>query len=424
MRYLRNSQSPLQQGTRRGRWLPICSALTALLIAAAALLSSPLMGRADEVPFRIGVIVDMSGVYASNGGPGAVVAARMAVQDFGGKVLGRPIEILSADYQNKAEIASSIVRKWFDVDKTEMAIESTDSAAALAIQKIGQEHKKITIAAGSATDRLTNEACSPYGIHYVYDTYSLATGAARALVPKGDKTWYFIGADYAFGHALESETADTVKQLGGKVLGVSWHPLSTSDFATYLLAAQASHAQVIGLANSGTDTANALKQAVEFGLSRNDQKLVGLLIFNTDIKALGLPVVQEMQFITGYDWNYDEATREFGKRFDAQFHAMPTMIQAGIYSAVRHYLQVVQDLGTADADKVMARLRETKFDDFFARNGHLRADGLMVHDMYLAEAKKPAESTGPWDLVKIVKIIPGDEAYAPLAESRCPLVKK
>ena len=396
----------------------------AALALLAAMLLSPAPAPADEAPLVIGVIVDMSGVYANNGGPGAVVAARMAVEDFGGTVLGRRIEIVSADYQNKAEIASAAVRKWFDVDKADMVIESTDSAAALAIQKIGQEHKKITIAAGSATDRLTNEACSAYGIHYVYDTYSLATGAARALVAKGDKTWYFIGADYAFGHALESETAATVAQLGGQVLGVSWHPLSTSDFATYLLAAQASHAEVIALANAGTDTSNAVKQAVEFGLTQGGQKLVGLLVLNTDVKALGLPVVQGMQFVTGYDWNYDDATRAFGERFNARFHAMPTMIQAGIYSAIRHYLQAVQDLGTADADRVMARLRETKFDDFFARHGHLRADGLMVHDMYLAVAKKPAESTGPWDLVKIVKIIPGDEAYAPLADSRCPLVRK
>lgn len=393
-------------------------------LAAAAVLSFASQVSAEDGPFRIGVIVDMSGVYASNGGPGAVVATKMAVQDFGGKVLGRPIEVLSADYQNKAEVASSIVRKWFDVDNANMVIESTDSSAALAMQRIGQEHKRITISAGSATDTLTNKACSPYGIHYVYDTYSLATGAARAIVGKGGKTWYFIGADYAFGHALESETAETVQKLGGKVLGVSWHPLSTSDFAAYLLAAQSSGAHVVGFANSGTDTSNAVKQAVEFGLPKSGQKLAGLLMFNTDVKALGLPVVQGMEFVTSYDWNFDDQTRVFGKRFYEQFHAMPTMIQAGIYSAVQHYLHAVQEVGTADSDKVMARLRATKFDDFFARHGHLREDGLMVHDMFLAEAKTPQESSGPWDLVNILKVIPGDEAYASLADSQCPLVKK
>ncbi len=413
---------PAASGPRAARVRAGCRVMAALVSATVLSVAAP--ARAEDAAFRIGVIVDMSGVYVSNGGPGAVTAARMAVEDFGGKVLGRPIEVLSADYQGKPEVASSAVRKWFDVDQAEMVIESTDSAAALAMQRVGQERKRITIAAGSASDALTNKACSPYGIHYVYDTYSLATGAARAIVAKGGKTWYFVGADYAFGHALENETAATVKQLGGTVLGVSWHPLGTSDFASYLLAAQASGAQVVGFANAGTDASNAVKQAVEFGLSKSGQKLAGLLMFNTDVKALGLRSAQGMEFVTAYDWNFDDQTRAFGKRFFARFHAMPSMIQAGIYSAVQHYLQAVTDLGTADSDQVMARLRATKFEDFFARHGHLREDGLMVHDMYLTEAKAPQESTGPWDLVNVLRVIPGDEAYAPLSASTCPLVRK
>jgi branched-chain amino acid transport system substrate-binding protein len=396
----------------------IRNALLALCLLAAY---GPLATAAE--PFRIGVIADMTGVYSSNGGPGAVVAAQMAVEDFGKELVGRPIEILSADYQNKVDIASSIVRRWFDVDGVQMVIESTDSAAAVVMQKLGSERKRITIAAGSGTTALTNKECTAYGIHYVYDTYALAAGAAQAVVGQGGKSWYFITADYAFGQALQSDTSKVLRRLGGTVVGSTRHPLATSDYAPYLLQAQASGAQVVAFANSGTDTSNSVKQAVEFGLPKGGQTLVGLLMFNTDVKAIGLPIAQGMQFVTSYDWNYDDATRAFGRRFYERFHSMPTMTQAGIYSAVSQYLQAVRAVGDADADKVMARLRDTTFNDFFSRNGHLRRDGTMVHDMFLAQAKKPQDSKEPWDLVEVTRVIPGEQAFQTLAEGSCPLAR-
>jgi len=374
-------------------------------------------------PFRIGVIADMTGVYSTNGGPGAVVAAQMAVEDFGKEVLGRPIEVLSADYQNKVDIASGVVRKWFDVDGVQMVIESTDSAAAVAMQKLGSERKRITIAAGSGTTALTNKECTAYGIHYVYDTYALAAGAAQAVVGQGGRSWYFLAADYAFGQALQADTTKVLARLGATVVGSTRHPLATSDYASYLLQAQSSGAQVVALANSGTDTSNSVKQAVEFGLPKGGQTLVGLLMFNTDVKAIGLPIAQGMQFVTSFDWNYDDATRAFGRRFYERFRSMPTMTQAGIYSAVGHYLQAVRAAGDTDADKTIAELRDTKFNDFFSRNGHLRRDGTMVHDMFLAQAKKPQDSQEPWDLVGITRVIPGEQAFQPLAEGSCPLVR-
>jgi len=378
--------------------------------------------NAAESPVCVGIVADMTGVYSTNGGPGAVLAVQMAVEDFGGRVLGRPVEVLSADYQTKIDLASGIVTKWFDADHVSMVIEHSDSASALAIQKIGEARKRITIAAGSGTTDLTNKACSPYGIHYVYDTYALAAGAGRAIVAEGGKTWFIIEADYAFGHSLAKNTTEMVEALGGQVLGSAKHPLGTSDFASYLLQAQASKAEVIAFANSGTDFSNAVKQAAEFGLAKNGQRLAGLLVFNTDVKAIGLQIAQGMEFVTAYDWNYDDATRAFGKKFFGRFHAMPTMTQAGIYSAVGYYLRAVQEAGDTDADKVMARLHKTRFNDFFSRHGYLRADGLMVHDMFLARAKKPSESEGPWDLIQIETVIPGDKAFAPLSTSQCPLI--
>lgn len=392
-----------------------------MFLAAGLLLAASAAHAAD--PFRIGVIADMTGVYSTNGGPGAVLAAQMAVEDFGKEVLGRRIEIVSADYQNKVDVASGIVRRWLDVDDVRMVIESTDSAAAVAMQKLGSERKRITIAAGSGTTALTNKECTSYGIHYVYDTYALATGAAQAVVGEGGKSWFFIAADYAFGQALQADTTRALNTLGAKVVGSTRHPLSTSDFASYLLQAQSSGAQVVAFANSGTDTSNAVKQAVEFGLSSGGQTLVGLLMFNTDVKAIGLSTAQGMQFVTSFDWNYDDATRAFGRRFFDRFHSMPTMTQAGIYSAVTHYLQAVKETGDPDADKVMARLRDTSFDDFFSHHGRLRRDGTMVHDMFLAQAKKPGDSKEPWDLVEITRVIPGNEAFQPEADGSCPLSK-
>ena len=375
-------------------------------------------------PFRIGAMVDMSGVYSAHGGPGMVTAVQMAVEDFGGKVLGRPVEVLSANYQNKVDIAAARAREWYDRDNVQMIIESTDSAAALAMQKLGLEKKRITIFAGSASSALTNADCSPYGIHYVYDTYALSHGTGLAVTKAGGDSWFFITADYAFGHALEKDTSEVVLQNGGKVVGQVRAPLNTPDFSSFLLQAQASKAKVIGLANSGTDTQNSVRQANEFGITQGGQKLATLLVFLHDIKGLGLQAAQGLQFTDGFYWDYNDETRAFAKRFYERHKGMPSMVQAGAYSATTHYLKAVAAVGTDDVDAIAAKMKETPINDFFAKNGLIRADGRMVHDMYLAEAKKPSESKGEWDLLKIISVIPGDLAYRPLSESVCPLVKK
>lgn len=393
---------------------------TMRLVAAAAISMVAQAGHATE-PFRVGAIVDMTGVYAGIGGPGGVAAVKMAVQDFGGKVLGRPIEVLSADYQNKVDITSTKAREWYDRSNVEMIIESTDSASALALQKLGESKKKISIFAGSATTELTGKQCSPYGIHYVYNTYALANGTAQAIMDEGKKEWFFITADYAFGHSLEANAASVVAQNGGKVLGKVRHPLSASDFGSFLLQAQSSKAQVIGLANAGRDTQNAVRQASEFGLATGKQVVAPLLIFDTDLKGMGLKAAQGLQFTTAFYWDYNDETRAFGQKFYKETQKMPTMVQAGMYSAVTHYLNAVQAVGSADSDKIMAKMRETPVDDFFAKDGRILANGLMSHDMFLAEAKKPAESKGEWDLLKIRKIIPKDKAFEPLDKSACPI---
>jgi len=397
--------------------------ISALLLAMPIASSSRAADTATE-PFRIGVIVDMSGIYSGIGGSGGVAAVKLAVQDFGGKVLGRRIEVLSADYQNKVDVTATKVRTWYDQDQVQAVIESTDSASALAMQRIGAEKKKITFFAGSATTELTGKQCSPYGVHYVYDTYALANGTARALVNAGYKRWFFVTADYAFGNSLESQATQVVKSSGGEVVGAVKHPLSAPDFASYLLQAQASKAQVVALADAGRDTQNAVKQAAEFGLARTKQVVAPLLIFDSDLKGMGLNIAQGLQFTTAYYWDYNEGTRAFAKEFFSVTKKMPTMVQAGMYSATMHYLNAVRSSGTADSDKVMEKMRATPVNDFFATNGRIEANGLMVHDMYLAEAKKPSESKGEWDLLKIRSVIPREQAFEPLGQSACPLVKK
>ena len=401
-----------------------CFAIAAAMVAA-SLATPPAVaqGLSDDV-VKIGVIVDMTGVYSGNGGKAVVVAAQMAAEDFGGTVLGKPIEILSADYQNKVDITSATVRRWFDQDQVDAVIESTDSASAIAIQKLGAERKRITIAAGSASTALTNAECSPYGIHYVYDTYALATGTGRAVVQEGGKRWFFVTADYAFGHSLEKNTADVVKEMGGTVVGGVRHPLNTNDFASFLLRAQASGADVVALANAGSDFTTALKQAQEFGLTDGNQSIAAMLVFLSDLKALGPAVAKGIRFTTGFYWDYNEETRAFSERFFKRYGTMPTDIQAGAYSAVTTYLDAVRAVGTDDAAKVREHLRTVTINDFFARNGKIRDDGRMVHEMYLAQAKTPAESRSAWDLAKILRPIPGDAAYQPLERSTCPLVKK
>lgn len=404
---------------RLGRTGPHAAALAWLSFASPVLAQEAL----SDGKVRIGAIVDQSGVYSQNGGPGAVLAAQMAIEDFGGKVRGKPVEVVSADYQNKVDVALSTVRRWLDTEQIDMVIESTDSASALAIQKLGQERRRLTIAAGSATSELTGKSCSPFGIHYVYNTYALASGTARSVVEGGGKSWQFLTVDYAFGHALERDASEIVKQTGGEVKGSVRHPLSTLDFSSYLLRAQTSGAQVVALANSGLDTINSVKQAVEFGLTRS-QKLAALLIFITDVKGIGLETAQGMLFTTAYDWNLDDKTREFGRRFQKRFGSPPTMTQAGFYSAVTNYLKAIDAIGNDDAEAVVKKLKGAPIEDFFSRNGRLRDDGLMAHDMYLVEVKKPEESKEPWDLVKLVKTIPAEDAYGPISRSACPLVKQ
>ncbi|QRX81796.1 ABC transporter substrate-binding protein [Glaciimonas sp. PAMC28666] len=373
---------------------------------------------------KIGVIVDKTGVYSGIGGPGGVAAVKMAIDDFGGKVSGKPIEMVSADYQNKVDIAVARASEWIDRDQVDMIIESTDSSAAIALQKLGVIKKKVMLFAGSASTVLTNQECSPYGVHYVYDTYALATGTGRAIVESGGDTWFFLTADYAFGKSLEKDTSQVVNEMGGKVLGSIKHPLNASDFSSFLLQAQASKAKIIGFANAGRDTQNAVRGAVEFGLTKGGQKLATLLIFDTDLKGMGLPLAQGLLFTTGFYWDMNNETRAWSKRFYALQQKMPTMVQAGMYSATMHYLNAVQAAGTDNAEAVMKKMKATEINDFFAKKGRIREDGLMVHDMYLAEAKKPSESKSDWDLMKIVKTIPGDKAYQPMSEGSCSLVKK
>ncbi|MDE1569237.1 ABC transporter substrate-binding protein [Aquabacter sp. P-9] len=392
---------------------------------ALALASLPAAAQnASDGKVVIGAIVDMTGVYSRHGGPGMVSAVQMAVEDFGGKVNGKPIEVLSADYQNKVDVTSGVARRWFDNEGVDMVIESTDSASALALFRLGDEKKRVIIGAGSATTALTNAGCMPYGVHYVYDTYALATGTGSAIVKEGGKSWFFITADYAFGHALEADTSRVVLADGGKVLGNARAPLSTTDFSSFLLQAQSSKAQVIGLANAGGDFVNSVKQASEFGITQAGQNLAAMLVFITDVKALGLKVAQGLKFTTGFYWDRDEESRAFSKKYYARNNAQPSMVQAGAYSATMHYLNAVKAVGSEDAAKVSEWMKANPVNDFFAKNGVIRADGRMVHDMYLAEAKAPADSKNEWDLMKILRTIPGNEAFKPLAESTCTLVKK
>ena len=395
----------------------------AVLMMTSGMVGAAAKGISDGV-VKIGVLTDMSGPYSTLGGKGTQVAVEMAVKDFGGKVLGKPIQVIGADHQNKADIASAKAGEWFDNEKVDMITGLLNSGCALAVQKLAGDKKKITMNTGAGSTDLTNKACTPYSIHYVYDTYATGKVTAEAVVPSGGKSWFFLTADYAFGQSLEQNTSKFVTKLGGKVLGSVRHPLTTTDFSSYLLQAQSSGAQIIGLANAGDNTTNAIKQAREFGIDKKGQKLVGLLIFDTDIKSLGLKVAQGMQFTSGFYWDRDKATRDFAKRFFAIHKAMPTMDQAGAYSATMNYLKAIKAAGTDDSDAVMAQLKSMDISDFFAVNGKIRADGRMVHDMYLMEVKKPSESKGEWDILKIVKTVPAADAFMPLSESTCSLVKK
>jgi branched-chain amino acid transport system substrate-binding protein len=372
---------------------------------------------------KIGILNDQSALYADFGGKTSVDAARMAVEDFGGKVLGRSIEILSADHLNKPDVASAIARRWFDVEGVDAVADLTNSAVALAVQQIAKDQGKITLAVGPATTRLTNENCSPTGFHWAFDTYSQAVGTARAVVAAGGKSWYILAADYAFGHQMAADLARVVKASGGTVVGEARHPTNASDFASFLLSAQASKAQVVGLANAGTDTVNSIKQAGEFGLAAGGQKLVGLVVVITDVHALGLSTANGLIFTTAFYWDLDEKTRAWSRRFFERNQRMPGMVQAGTYSAVLHYLKAIKAGAAVDGNAVAAKMRELPVDDFFAK-GQVREDGRMMHAMYLVEVKTPNESKGPWDYYKVLRQIPAEDVAQPLAESKCPLVKR
>jgi branched-chain amino acid transport system substrate-binding protein len=374
---------------------------------------------------KIGVLNDQSGTYADLGGQGAVVAAQMAADDFGGTVLGKNIEIVFADHQNKPDIASNIVNQWIDTENVDVVADVPTSSVALAVQEITKNKNRIFLISGAASSDLTGKACSPTGIHYTYDTYSLAKGTGGALVQDGGDSWFFITADYAFGHALERDTGDAVKGAGGKVLGAVRHPFPANDFSSFLLQAQASGAKVVGLANAGADTTNAIKQAQEFGLVAGGQRLAGLLVFLTDVHSLGLKTAQGLVITTAFYWDKDDETRAWSKKFAEKHNgSMPTMVQAGVYSSVLHYLKAVDAAKTDEAKAVAAKMKEMPINDFFAKNGKIREDGRMVHDMMLVQVKTPEESKGPYDYYKILRTIPGDEAFRPMtADAGCPLVK-
>jgi branched-chain amino acid transport system substrate-binding protein len=382
-------------------------------------------GSVSDNAVKIGVLTDMSGVFSDISGPGAVEAVKMAVEDFGGKVLGAPIEVLSADHQNKADIASNLARQWFDTQQVDVAADLMNSAVALAVLDLSQQKNKVAIVNGASTSRVTNENCIETGVHYTWDTYAISNGTARAVVRNGGDSWYFITADFAYGHALEKDTADIVKSVGGRVIGSVRHPTNSSDFGSFLLQAQASGAKVIALANGGTDTINAIKQANEFQVgSSGGQSLVGLAINLNDTRSLGLDVAKGLVLTEAFYWDMDEQTRAWSKRFLERTGKMPTSTQAGNYSSTMHYLRAVEAAGTDEARAVMAKMREMPINDFFARNGKIRIDGRMVHDMYLAQVKSPQESKYEWDFYKILSVIPGDEAFLPLEQSKCPLVKR
>ncbi|WP_374682342.1 ABC transporter substrate-binding protein [Accumulibacter sp.] len=402
-------------------------ALALMLIPAAniaAAQTSPGTMKVSDNTVKIGVLTDMSGVYSDLGGQGAVTAVQMAIDDY--KAQYKPkfkIEMVYADHQNKADVGSNKVREWYDTEGVDMVTDVLNSGVALAVAKVTQEKKRIVMFVGSASTRLTDQDCTPNTVHYAYDTYSLANVAGKAIVKNGGDTWFFLTADYAFGQSLEKDTTDVIKANGGKVLGSVRHPLNASDFSSYLLQAQASKAKIIGLANAGGDTINAIKAASEFGITKN-QQLAGLLMFITDIHALGLQTTQGMLLTAGFYWDRDEDTRKFSKRYFEKTKRNPTMVQAGDYSAVTTYLKAVQAAGTDDAEAVMAKMKAMPINDFFAKNGKIRVDGRMIHDMYLMQVKKPSESKYPWDYYDIKSVVPGDEAFQPLSVSKCPLVKK
>ena len=394
-----------------------------LIASMAVLLASSTSAYADasDNVVKIGILNDQSGVYANFGGKYSFEAAKMAVEDFGGKVLDVPVEVVTADHQNKPDVASNIARQWYDTEQVDSIMELTTSSVALAVQAISKEKKKIDIVTGAATTELTGAQCSPYGFHWAYDTYSLAVGTGGALVKEGGDSWYFLTADYAFGYSLEENTGNFVKENGGTVVGAVRHPLATTDYSSFLLQAQSSGAKVIGLANAGLDTANAIKQAAEFGIVAGGQRLAALLFTLAEVNGLGLEAAQGLTLTEGFYWNRTPETAEFGKRFFDRTGAMPNMVHAGTYSAVTQYLKAIEKAGTDETEAVAKALHEMPVNDVFAENGKVGANGRMIHDMYLMEVKKPGDSDIAWDYYNVLATIPGDQAFIDPAKSGCEL---
>ncbi len=392
----------------------------ACTLACAAMLGAiaPAHAQISGDTIKIGIITDMSGLYSDIDGQGGLEAIRMAVADMGGNINGKKIEVVYADHQNKADVAAAKAREWFDTQGVDMLIGGTNSGTALAMAKVAAEKKKLFIAIGAATAALTNEQCNPYTVHWAYDTVALAKGTGNAVVKAGGKSWFFLTADYAFGAQLQNDTSNVVKAAGGNIVGAVKHPLSASDFSSFLLQAQSSKAQILGLANAGGDTINSIKAANEFGITKT-MKLAGLLVFINDIHSLGLKTTQGLYLTDSWYWNRDAETRAWSRKFFEKMKRMPSSIQAGDYSATLNYLQAVKAIGSDDADKVLTKMKATKINDMFAKGGFIRGDGRMVHDMYLMQVKSPDKSTEPWDYYNVVQTFKGEEAWTTKAESKC-----
>lgn len=401
---------------QRNLWLASLCALGGVLS-----ISPANAQKVSDDKVRIGVLSDLSGLYADTAGKGSVEAARMAIEDFGGKVLGKPIELVAGDHQNKADVGASQVRIWYDRDGVDAVFDVNNSSVAVAVGNLARERNKMLILTGTASVAMTNENCGPTSVHYVYDTYALASGAAQGMSGRGAKSWYVIGTDYAFGKAMAANITEFATASGGKVVGSAFHPLNASDFSSFVLQAQASKADAIALANATSDTVNTIKTARQFGVMKS-QAIVPLLMFINDVHALGLQEAQDMTFASGFYWDRTPETRAWSRRYFERMKKMPSMIQAGTYSAVTSYLKAIQAAGTDDGATVFAKMKELPINDFFAKGGRIRADGRMVHDMYLVQVKKPAESQYPWDYYKVMATIPGDKAFQPLSKSKCALV--
>lgn len=396
---------------------------TLALAVASTLASAQTLKVSDDI-LKIGVLTDMAGPFSDISGPGAILATKMAVEDFGGKVLGKRIEVIAADHQNKPDIGVSKAREWIDVDHVDMITDLMNSAVALGVVKLVKDKNRLAIVNGASTSRLSNEDCTPNSIHYNWDTYSIANGTARAVVKRGGESWFFVTVDFAYGASLQQDAADAVGQAGGRMIGALKHPLNAPDMSSFLLQAQTSKANIIALANGGGDTINAIKTAHEFGIGRDGkQRMVGLAINLNDTHALGLQQAQGLLLTEAFYWDMNGQTRKWSRRFFEQLKKMPTSTQAAAYSSTMHYLNAVKAAGTDEAQAVMKKMREMPINDFYAKDGRIRIDGRMVHDMYLAEVKKPSESKHPWDYYKILETIPGDQAFRPLSQSKCYLAQ-